>query len=77
MPTQFWRSDAAQEQLNRLDRPGFAAEFLRRNPDYVADCNQAKRLIAQGTLDQDTAQAELARRWGLRFCTRSRCCCKS
>jgi hypothetical protein len=77
MPTQFWRSEAAQEQLNRLDRPGFAAEFLRRNPDYVADCNQTKHLIAQGTLDQDTAQAELARRWGLCFCPRPRCRCKA
>jgi hypothetical protein len=73
MPTQFWRSEETQEELSRLDRSGFAVEFLRRNPDYVADCNQTKRLIAQGTLDPDTAQAEFARRWGLRFCPRPRC----
>jgi hypothetical protein len=68
MPTPFWRSETTQEQLNRLDRPGFAAEFLRRNPNYRNDCLQTQRQIAQGELDAQAAQAELARRWGLCFC---------
>ncbi|MHC2721943.1 transcriptional regulator domain-containing protein [Bradyrhizobium diazoefficiens] len=34
MPTQYWRSPETIERLNRLERPGFALEFLRRNADY-------------------------------------------
>jgi hypothetical protein len=67
MPTPFWRSETAQDQLNRLDRPGFAVEFLRRNPDYRNDCLQTRQRITQGDLEAQTAQAALARRWGLRF----------
>ena len=68
MPTPFWRSREVLDRLNHLDRPGFAAEFLRRNPAYRQDCQQTLRRIAQGTLDPQTARAELARRWGLCFC---------
>ena len=64
MPTSFWRSAEAQEKLNRLDRSGFAAEFLWRNPDYQRDCDQARDLIAQGKIDPDTARADLMQRWG-------------
>ena len=67
MPTPFWRSETAQDQLNRLDRPSFAVEFLRRNPDYRNDCAQTRQRIAQGDLEAQAAQAALARRWGLRF----------
>jgi len=67
MPTPFWRSETAQDQLNRLDRPGFAVEFLRRNPDYRNDCLQTRQQIAQGDLEAQAAQAGLAGRWGLRF----------
>lgn len=73
MPTQFWRSEETQEQLKRLDRSGFAAEFLRRNPRYRADCEQTQRAITQGEVDEDFARSELARRWGLRFCLGPRC----
>ncbi|VTZ26136.1 conserved hypothetical protein [Methylocella tundrae] len=68
MPTSFWRSVEAQEQLNRLDRSGFAMEFLRRNPDYRKDWSRMRRRIAQGTLGEDAARSDLARRWGLSFC---------
>ena len=37
MPFSFWRSSEAMEQLNRLDRAGFAVEFLRRNAGYRRD----------------------------------------
>lgn len=68
MPTPFWRSRETLDRLNRLDRPGFAAEFLRRNPDYQNDCQQTRRQVAQGARDPQAARSELARRWGLRFC---------
>jgi len=67
MPTPFWKSEEAIERLSRLDRPGFAAEFLKRNPDYQRDCRETRRRIAEGLIDAETALAELARRWGLRF----------
>jgi len=33
MPTQYWRSPETIDHLNRLERPGFAVEFLRRNAE--------------------------------------------
>ena len=33
-PLRDWRDDASYEQLKRLDRRGFAWEYLRRNPIY-------------------------------------------
>lgn len=68
MPTSFWRSPEAQEKLNRLDRSGFAAEFLSRNPDYQRDCDQARDLIAQGKIDPEVARTDLMQRWGASFC---------
>ncbi len=38
-----WRSPRFAEALSRLDRAGFAREFLRRNPDYRADYNRVVR----------------------------------
>ncbi len=68
MPTPSWRSPDTIEQLNRLDRSGFAVEFLRRNADYQRDYKQTVRQIARGKVDPDFARSCLARRWGLRFC---------
>ena len=31
MPTEYWRSPETIDSLKRLERPGFAVEFLRRN----------------------------------------------
>ena len=36
-PASDWRSASTAEKLMSLDRPQFAAEFLRRNPDYSED----------------------------------------
>jgi molybdate-binding protein len=71
MPISFWRSSDKIEQLNRLDRSGFAAEFLRRNAGYRTDHTRTLRRIAQGRADPGIAKAELASRWGLCFCPRS------
>jgi hypothetical protein len=67
MPTSSWRSPDTIEQLNRLDRSGFALEFLRRNADYQRDYKRTLRQIARGNVDPDMARSRLARRWGLRF----------
>ena len=71
MPISFWRSSHAIERLHRLDRSGFAAEFLCRNASYRTDYTRTLRQIAQGRVDPGIARTELARRWGLCFCPRS------
>lgn len=70
MPISFWRSSDAIEQLNQLERPGFALEFLRRNASYRQDYARTLRQIARGQADPGSARSELARRWGLCFCPR-------
>lgn len=67
MPTEYWRSPETIDRLNRLERPGFAVEFLRRNADYRRDFVRTHRQIARASVDAETARAGLARRWGLRF----------
>jgi hypothetical protein len=67
MPIEDWRSPETIERLKRLERPGFAAEFLRRNPEYRRDYARTERLIARDGASSDAARARLARRWGLQF----------
>jgi hypothetical protein len=67
MTTPYWRSPEAIERLKRLERPGFAVEFLRRNADYRSDYEETQRQIVRDNVDAETARADLARRWGLRF----------
>jgi hypothetical protein len=67
MPTEYWRSPETIDRLNRLERPGFAAEFLRRNVHYRKDFARTQRLIARAAVDAEAALVGLARRWGLRF----------
>lgn len=67
MPTESWRSPETIERLNRLERPGFAVEFLRRNADYRRDYAHTQRRIARSIVDAEIANSGLARRWGLRF----------
>jgi hypothetical protein len=67
MPTSFWRSSETIEQLSRLDRSGFAVEFLRRNACYRSDYIRTLRQVARGGIDPASARSDLARRWGLRF----------
>lgn len=46
-----------------LDFPGFAQEFLRRNPAYVRDFDS----VMAGTRGDPAAREVMARRWGLCF----------
>jgi hypothetical protein len=66
MPRAEWRSPAAYEDLRSLDAPGFAWEFLSRNPAFEHDC---KRLEHADDQDPHSAgeQEDFARRWGVRF----------
>ncbi len=66
MPRAEWRSQAAYEDLRSLDAPGFAWEFLSRNPAFERDC---KRLEHADDQDPHSAgeQDDFARRWGVRF----------
>lgn len=66
-PASDWRSEATADKFLQLDRPQFAVEFLRRNPDYSEDYRDAQNRIASGKLEQDLGMEQLARRWGLSF----------
>lgn len=57
---------ARTEQTVRMkqDFPGFAQEFLRRNPVYRADYH--KIMIGKHARAQQE-QEDMARRWGLSF----------
>ncbi|OUC56125.1 hypothetical protein CA262_15610 [Sphingobium sp. GW456-12-10-14-TSB1] len=46
-----------------LDKPGFAQEFLRRNPRYRSDYQKVMRTRRSSTEEQEV----MARRWGLAF----------
>jgi len=65
--SQDWRSAAAVETLNRLDRGGFAWEFLRRNPRYRKDYNQTSKEAASAA----SVKEAVGQRWGLCFRLRS------
>ncbi|MFY9627725.1 MAG: DUF6499 domain-containing protein, partial [Methylocystis sp.] len=47
MPTEYWRAPETIDHLNRLERPGFAVEFLRRNAEYRRDFARIQRQIAR------------------------------
>src|SRR5437870_529012 len=61
-----WRSPDAYENLRSLDAPGFAWEYLRRNPDFLRERRKLKRAARRGVLDPAEVDA-FTRRWGLRF----------
>jgi hypothetical protein len=61
-----WRSPAGYEELRSLDAPGFAWEFLRRNPDFERERSNLERAARQGALNSADADA-FGRRWGVQF----------
>ena len=52
-----------------LDRPGFAQEFLRRNPRYRSDYRKVGGARGAGSREQEV----MARQWGLTFPLRAGC----
>lgn len=61
-----WRSPAAYEDLRSLDAPGFAWEFLSRNPAFERDRKRLELASEGGPLSADELNG-FARRWGVRF----------
>src|SRR5258708_40157493 len=61
-----WRSPAAYEDLRSLDAPGFAWEFLSRNPDFERDCKRLELAAGKGPLSAGELRS-FAQRWGVRF----------
>ena len=61
-----WRSPAAYEDLRSLDAPGFAWEFLTRNPALERDCKRLEQAGNRGPLSADELDG-FAQRWGVRF----------
>jgi hypothetical protein len=53
-----WRSSEIYENLDTLDAPDLAWEWLRRNTDYQKDYARA---------DSPSLRRELRRKWGLQF----------
>lgn len=66
MPQGEWRSEAAYDDKRALDAPGFAFEYLRRNPEFIRHVRQLERSLARGALTREARNA-FARRWGMRF----------
>ena len=66
MPHAEWRSLAAYEDLRSLDVPGFAWEFLIRNPAFERDCKRLEHADDQEPLSAGELD-DFARRWGVRF----------
>ncbi len=68
MPTKpDWRSSTDEAALNKLERPGFAWEFLRRNQEYRAGFEQIIGSRTDNKPEVADAAANFARRWGLVF----------
>lgn len=64
-------SEGGKAALQQLDLPGFAQEFLRRNPRYRAD---HRKLMRQSAREGETGTQEvMARKWGLSFPLCARC----
>jgi hypothetical protein len=68
-----WRSHGAYENLESLDAPGFAWEFLRRNPTFNRDLRKLERAKQQRKLTLAEKDA-FALKWGLRFPAAKRVC---
>jgi len=61
-----WRSPSAYEDKRKLDAPGFAFEFLRRNRAFLRDYKRLSEAHTRNDLS-DTDREIFAQRWGLRF----------
>jgi hypothetical protein len=59
-PVNDWRSADAYRYTLSLPMTAWVWEFLRRNPDYQADCAGAR-----AGQDHPAREHELAARWGL------------
>jgi hypothetical protein len=61
-----WRSPERYEHLRSLDGPGFAWEYLSRNPDFARDRAKLERAARRGPLSAAALEG-FSKRWGVRF----------
>ena len=66
-PGSDWRTPNGEDYLRRLNREGFAWEFVRRDPDYQSEYQRIAREAATVAGEEGAASADLTRRWGLCF----------
>ena len=62
-----WRTAEATNYLDQAQRPGFAWEFIRRDPEYRHDYTRMNQHLAIGTEGEKEVALALAERWGLKF----------
>jgi hypothetical protein len=66
-----WRDPGAYRGIIPLDAPGFAWEFLKRNPAFIDELRFLRRVQRHRSLTR--VELELfAWRWGVRFCWAAR-----
>ena len=66
-PRDDWRDPSNYQPLLKLDRVGWAWEWLRRNPEFVTAMPKSSVHIATGPRVITLADASLAARWGCYF----------
>ena len=47
----YWRSPEAYKKLETFDAPGFAFQFLNRNPEFVKDRERLQQMDRSGALE--------------------------
>ena len=71
-----WRSPDAYEDVLSLDAPGFAWQFLRRNPAFNRAWRALDQAAQKGALKQTDTDA-FAQNWGVRFrAPKQNCTCR-
>lgn len=69
-PVRDWRDEATYEDLKRLDRRGFAWEYLRRNETFRETLHEtpaSEMRVVRGALVIYAAPNATLEQWGLRF----------
>jgi hypothetical protein len=65
-----WRSPEAYGDLLSLDAPGFAGEYLCRNPNFLREREKLNRAARRGALNSAEVSA-FTRHWGCDFAART------
>jgi hypothetical protein len=68
-----WRDAGAYGRLQSLDAPGFAWEFLKRNPSFVAELESLKVTSKRRKLTPSELE-QFSLRWGVRIRGAQRSC---
>ena len=66
MSRAYWRSPEKYKEIQSLDAPGFAFQFVSRDLVFIEERERLQLAASRNALDPADADA-FARRWGLRF----------